>query len=273
MSRRDQATTMTTTTGQRAGRSAPSGFTLVELLVVIAILAMLVALVTTAGLRGMSAARNARIKAEIDMLHTAIMNYKNEYGTYPPCSDDLSAATGQATKHVQRIFPRCSSAYAQLTTAMAGRTPAQINPTNAIAFWMSGYTADPTAPLASASSARKKLYDFDQSRLDAPSGAYWPSGKTGSPYIYIDSGNYANYPYTQSNTSAVRAQRVPTTPPSFSDARAFATPLGTETSPPFANADSFQILCAGQDETFGTDDDMSNIWPATRKEYLDSLKQ
>jgi hypothetical protein len=43
-------------------------------------------------------------------------------------------------------------------------------------------------------------------------------------------------------------------------------------SQPFANPDTFQILCAGRDEIFGNDDDLSNFWPGTRREYLDSLK-
>ena len=41
---------------------------------------------------------------------------------------------------------------------------------------------------------------------------------------------------------------------------------------PYFNPDSFQIICAGRDEKFGTDDDMSNFWPGTRKDYIDSLK-
>jgi hypothetical protein len=47
---------------------------------------------------------------------------------------------------------------------------------------------------------------------------------------------------------------------------------GSETND-FFNADTFQILCAGRDEIFGNDDDLSNFWPGTRKDYLDSLNQ
>ena len=54
-----------------------SGFTLVELLAVIMIIALLAALVTPAVMRARNTARNAAIKAEIDLLHMAIMNYKN----------------------------------------------------------------------------------------------------------------------------------------------------------------------------------------------------
>ena len=96
-------------------RSRPRGFTLVELLAVIMIIAMLAALVTPAVMRALASARNAAIKAEIDMLHMAIMNYKNEYGSFPPCVDTEYAsssytADGQAAKHVSRLFPRCTPA-------------------------------------------------------------------------------------------------------------------------------------------------------------------
>ncbi len=40
----------------------------------------------------------------------------------------------------------------------------------------------------------------------------------------------------------------------------------------FFNADTFQILCAGRDEVWGNDDDLSNFWPRTRREFEDSRK-
>ena len=47
---------------------------------------MLLALVTPAVFQARRSAQNAAIKAEIDMLHMAMMQYKNEYGSFPPCT-------------------------------------------------------------------------------------------------------------------------------------------------------------------------------------------
>jgi prepilin-type N-terminal cleavage/methylation domain-containing protein len=238
-----------------------SAFTLVELLVVIGIIAMLAALVTPAVMRAQATARNAAIKAEIDMLHMAIMNYKNEYGSFPPCSDSTSySASGPAVKHLARLFPRCASPTGQFSGSPV------LTPQNAIAAWLGGYSDDPSLPLTGGT--RKKLYDFDQSRTSSLS--YFPSGKPGSPYIYIDSANYTTgsgaattIPTSSLTGGTYFAHRVPTSA---------AGNFTTLTQPAF-NADTFQILCAGRDEEFGTDDDLSNFWPSTRKDYIDSLSQ
>jgi hypothetical protein len=201
----------------------------------------------------------------------AIMNYKNEYGSFPPCDGFSISGTSASTRHLQRLFPRCSTATAQLSNILAGTTPGYVCPTNAIWFWLSGFTNDPSAPLSG--SQRNKLYDFDTSRLNTSTGAYSPAGKKGSPFIYIDSTGYTSFAYLTTDLTQVRAQRVPALPLTSNSAADFATATAGVTSPPFANADTFQILCAGRDEQFGTDDDLSNFWPGTRRDYLDSLNQ
>jgi type II secretory pathway pseudopilin PulG len=227
--------------------------------VVIGIIALLAAIVTPAVMRAQASARNAAIKAEIDMLHMAIMNYKNEYGSFPPCGDAANGGSGYINKHLQRLFPR-----APLGNLATAPQIASITPQTALVPWLLGYTDDPTDPIANGTSslARKKLYDFDQSRVS--SYQYAPSGKPGSPYIYINSSHYLQFPYTGGSAGALRQTYAGDQTPFYN--------TGSETNG-FINADTFQILCAGRDEQFGTDDDVSNFWPSTRKDYLDSLSQ
>jgi len=241
------------------------GFTLVELLVVIMIIALLAALVTPAVMRARTTARNAAIKAEIDMLHMAIMNYKNDYGSFPPAESAPTAGSASA-KHLQRLFPRCTTVVNELGSRPVTRF-------SALNAWLRGFTGDPMLPITGAG-GRKKLFDFDETRVVGDQ--YSPAGKENSPYIYIDSASYELAPYDVANLSTPGAQRVPVVPPPTATAQDFGTviPVPTSLTPqPFFNADTFQILCAGQDEEFGTDDDLSNFWKGTRKEYLDSLKQ
>jgi prepilin-type N-terminal cleavage/methylation domain-containing protein len=250
--------------GPRPLAAPREGFTLVELLIVIVILAMLAALVTPAIMKSLAKARNSAIKAEIDMLHMALMNYQSEYGVLPPCVEpEIQYWTtkqytkgGPAAKHLQRLFPRCVQPQIQLNTTSAPKDPMRLTQMNALVAWLTGFTTDPINPLVPGSQ-RVKLYEFDKSRIDSSTAAYFPSGKKGSPYIYFDSSSYGN-----------------ATMNSFTDGTNVYTPQLDQAVTPaeFFNANTFQILCAGRDEKWGTDDDLSNFWPGTRGEYKSSLK-
>ena len=207
-----------------------NGFTLVELLVVITIIGVLAALITPAVFQARRSGQNAAIKAEIDLLHMAMMHYKNEYGSFPPCSSGI-ASSQPGPRHIRRLFPRTSATYAP-----AAGTPST-TPANALVGWLAGYSKDPTNPL---SETRVKIFEFDQNRVSntAPTtGQFHPRKKPGSPYIYIDNANYGTPVTVGANTYTANATDKP---------------------------DTFQILCAGLDETWGTDDDLSNFWKGTR---------
>lgn len=230
--------------GRVAGPWRPA-FTLVELLVVLAIIAGLAALITPVVLGARTAARNGAIKAEIDLLHMALMNYRNEYASFPPCADANPTAAGPpitsaAQAHLKRLFPRCTTVSG---TAGQFQSATAITPENALASWLLGYTGSPTSPLIPAGD-RKRLFDFDDARISG--GGYAPAGKPRSPYVYINASAYAAQAATPLVLSSGTYAPVARTPTSY------------------FNPDTFQILCAGLDETFGTDDDLSNFWKGTR---------
>lgn len=234
----------------------PGGFTLVELLVVVGIVAMLAAITLPAIFGARVAAKNAAIRAEIDMLHMAMMNYRNEYGSFPPCTSANAAA------HIQRIFPRCSGS-TQAAGLLAGGpfllNAGSVTPDEALVAWLQGYTNDPQNPVTGTATGglRRKLFDFDQSRTGTTAW-YWVKDKPDSPFIYIDSGNYGSV----------------VTPSAFTVGSVTIRPelqvLGTGTQ--FFNPDTFQILSPGLDQSWNTDDDISNFWPTTRGAYNASLR-
>ena len=234
---------------QRLATRRRSGFTLVELLVVLLIVGMLAAILTPVVMQSLAKARNAAIKAEIDMLHMAIMNYKNEYASFPPCIDTaVGGGSGLVGRHVQRLFPRAAPA------ALPAGT--DINPATAIVGWLSGFTDNPVDPVGlSTGGKRNKLYDFDQARVVGM--VYHPSQKPNAPYVYIDKTHYVD------GSGAAIAFAATGGPYS-----AVLVPSGGAFNP-----ETFQILCAGRDEQWGTDDDLSNFWPGTRGEYLESLNK
>jgi len=223
----------------KAGAPSRGGFTLVELLVVIAIIGMISAIAVPTIFGAVASARNAKTKAEVDMLHTALMNYKNEYGSFPPAnmSGLWNFGTGAlnrghaAYKHIVKIFPRIAEdesvdgPYRQLAT---------LSPAQALVFWLSGFHQNPEYPITNLNSpgSRQKFFDFDESRLYAASIYFSMSGtrvvqtfaargtpaaagasmsaypvyftghsSAGLPYVYFDSRCYSTSPSSSSGNA------------------------------------------------------------------------
>jgi prepilin-type N-terminal cleavage/methylation domain-containing protein len=192
-----------------------------------------------------------------------------------------------------------------------GRSPPSmaITERNAIVIWLSGYTTDLRRPVLSTTGSvavtagvvsgvwldsgtltptgtllpRLRLYEFDDTRIRITTGTdslqYWAPGQPASTYCYIDADRYPTVFYTGTTAAqleVVAAHRVPRVPlpakPSATTPDAwYFTTAGSGTND-FFNPDSFQILCAGADGAFGTDDDLSNFWNGTRRQYLDGLR-
>lgn len=230
---------------RRTTSSNRAGFTLAELLVVIAIISTLLALLVPAVRLAISSARKAAIKTEIDMLHMAVMNYKNEYGGLPPCVGYTNALSERPVRHLRRLFPRCTVPLDQFTSSGV----AYLNPTNSLLFWLSGYTGDPERPLTPAPS-RKSMYDYDQ--LRAKSYVYKAPYSLDTPYLFFDSGSYA----------ALDGQTVTTDiGPVICEIPKYP---GTSN---YMEPGRFIILAAGLDGEFYTPDDLSNAWTGTWESF------
>jgi type II secretory pathway pseudopilin PulG len=161
----------------------------VELLVVIGIIGLLAAIITPVVFRSLSTAKAAGVKAEIDMLHMALMNYKNEYGSLPPANmaglwNGSSVNTNHPVyRHLQKLFPRLSEPTSGVQSPYLYMS--QMSPAQALVFWLQGYFDDSQYPITnnatlsstftragSASGKRNKLFDFDETRLFAASVYY-----------------------------------------------------------------------------------------------------
>jgi prepilin-type N-terminal cleavage/methylation domain-containing protein len=154
-----------------------AAFTLIELLVVITIIGILVALLTVAAVGALRTARQTEIKAEINQMDEALVEYKNKTTAFPPNAqtDDTDATTptepGDAPlsesqilsdlkRHLKQAFPRHQESD-NLIRAIAGLPAVGADASNfqrpleggmsageALVFWLGGFSADPRYPIS-----------------------------------------------------------------------------------------------------------------------------
>ncbi len=248
-------------------RNQKRGFTLIELMVVILIIAILATLATMAGSSAIRAAKQARIKTELDNIAGQIEVYKSEYGSYPPNT------TVRLRQHLQQKFPRAKSQ--DLLTLPNDLTPAEV-------LWvcLRGWTADPQRPVDffNPSAKRNKPFGFEEGRLRlmrswthnrqtmTPLANGWPSempvysyvpqiGKgplETAPYVYFDCSRTG---YANTSLWLDGALEYGAAFPYFSDAQTGANyitnPAACNTAIP-ANKGKFQLLSAGLDNHYGS---------------------
>lgn len=166
---------------------------------------------------------------------------------------------------MRRLFARCANPQAQLQLALTNKNNVvlQLTPNNALSVWLNGYTGDATSPVDPLPN-RKRLYEFDMLRVDQTTWQYSPSYGQGKPFIYLDSSRYQTID-TQS-VAGVGQWFVWRNDVLFSPAT--NAPSGPLTnSAGYFNPETFQIISAGLDGEYFTDDDLSNMWPATWGQY------
>jgi prepilin-type N-terminal cleavage/methylation domain-containing protein len=209
---------------RRNPRSAPSsaGFTLIEILAVMLILAILVAVLVTQ-LRDTEAAVQSQVaEQQLDVLESAIKSYQNENGRAPPSSFEPGQEVGNDGLNVG-------------------------NEALVVALWSKKYEAggllsDVRDKLANTDGDRstKQLTDFDTRDLLEIVDPW------DNPIAYIERSDFGqtNRRYLTSDPEGNRLESVP-------------LPFKNPTTGQFYNASSFQLISAGPDGSFGTEDDIT----------------
>lgn len=263
-------------------------FTLTELLVVVAIIGMILALLSPVVFNARTAAINAKTKVEVDLLHTALMNYRNEYGSFPPA--DMSRLWNPSTnsvntndaayKHLARAFPQMK----EITSGTASPFyhMSQMSPAQALVFWLRGFYPNRQYPLTNGvgwpggGGERNKLFDFDDARLYAVASPYdfntpqsfvpqkdvpvtdprrvYPVYFTGhqnagAPYVYFDSRCYST---DLARDLAYKAISRTTGEPSIAKPYFNSNiTAGATWAQAHINGDTFQLIAPGNDGKYG----------------------
>lgn len=265
------------------------GFTVVELLVVIAILGVLAALITPAIFGAITNARQATIKLEVSQLGMALERYKTEVGEYPPDFSELTVDEKRLAlnSHLSRRYRlrNFGADYTANGDDLTDEDLEQLNPSNALYFWLRGYSNDPQRPLTG-SGDRDPYYDFDMSRIKTPTSpppvnlidpakpviaGYAPNDDAQHrPYLYyratpsaplaadgtpkwayydaVQWAQAANDGNIDSNQLPAGVQQLPT--PYLSGVLTRTNPDGS-TQPEFVEPEKHQIICAGLDGFYG----------------------
>jgi prepilin-type N-terminal cleavage/methylation domain-containing protein len=268
------------TTGHLLLGTGRSAFTLVELLVVIVIIGILAGLITVGASRALIAAKETRVKTEVDNLHGAIEAYKQKYGEYPPSNMyDRQALI----RHIARAFPRSNPASPGFLMP-----PPETSAAEVLTIFLGGFTADPQYPFSEpyidkngngkwdnlpASDPNYEalmdwngngahdggqiatgsaIFSFDKSRLTVGNRGfvYKPQGLE-APYVYFRVNDLTPTSYMPFwDPAAVPPLSLPNVQGIAVAYLAAAT--GGAPANQAANPESFQIISAGLDNDYGS---------------------
>jgi len=257
-----------------------TAFTLIELLVVMAIIGILIGLLIPT-IRGvMIRAEVSRQAMEIKQLESGIEAYKKKFDDYPPDFTDPALVV----RHARKVFPRIADADINALVKVAYQVNLnnlskvahwQIDPAEALVFWLSGFSEEVTRPFTGPGGPLSKqrrnpgIYDFDGVRLFTnddgdPFPVYLPKGSE-TPYVFFDSRSYgyklgtgnvdltAQYPPPASKNPSTFQKQI------TGRARPYMSSIANEI---WYNANTFQILSCGIDNDFGQDHRLFKKAPA-----------
>ncbi|GAB4133980.1 type II secretion system protein [Thermopirellula anaerolimosa] len=211
----------------RVGRGsipfARSGFTLVEMLTVIVIIGILAGLISAAAIYARARAREAAIYTQIKQLEASLMQYKNEYGEFPPDFWGWNGGEGPAAqakaeqdlrRHLRKRWPKYAAGadpivqFAADLTA-AGLDPTKLDPASALVFWLgglpeeapsgvwkpAGFHADEEHPFQYGQPRTGPMFEFDPKKITNDAVGilrYYMEGPTSSPVVYFRAQRDAN---------------------------------------------------------------------------------
>lgn len=263
-----------------------AGFTLVELLVVMTIIAILFSLTAAAVVKAIQKSDELRTRNDISQLQVGVQAFKTDFSVayipdtlYLPPAADPTGPTGLSAQYMTSVWPRLNSSLlantpfnCQYWSGGTASTPVKLQGYQTIVFFLGGaggtalspvgFSTDPTSPMSTTGSlgagTRKGPYfDFPPSRLqvlssDANNKNPFPGfidiyGTM--PYLYFSASKAGNDYNTTYNIAA-----SPPTPQSgtTSAGTSFAVFPFQISNTRFANANGFQIICAGRDTMFGS---------------------
>lgn len=248
---------MTRVAKRAAGRRAPQGFTLIEILVVIVIIGLLasIAFVAFGGARGFFAGATA--KARLTDLETALEIYKQKYGEYPPdscacrcCANEASpnydTARNIVRRHILKRWPKV------LKTGEIDNMIAEVgsrcadHPGKALLFWLAfdgdGFFADEENPFGLG------LSDDEPRETPIMELAFDSDGTNGGNY-----NDRLGLMFQNKSIAYFRAEKGAYDGKRFDVGdEGLAQPYMKNGS--WYNADSFQLIYPGEDGLFGEKD-------------------